>query len=156
MFVISLGRVCWRYLPTNLVLKVSQVLADREKQATWVQLKAQGPAPRFYHAAVVISTNPVIQMLVFGGKTNAGDANDMWILKIGPSMGDVAWESVKQNKKSAPAPRHGHTIIYASTMNAIVLQGANTMFYRKFQTFECYPRVSPHAFLNCVFFRWIE
>lgn len=67
-----------------------------------------GPSARFDHAAIY---DPVGQrMIVFGGHTAGGTANDVWELTL-PSLGSPTWNQLTPSG-TPPSARGGHSAIY--------------------------------------------
>ena len=92
--------------------------------ALWCQTwSSKGPLPRSEHSAVL---DPVTnRMIVFGGglgQVPATDTNDVWRLNGATAAGSPMWIAVKPTG-TAPAPREGHTAVYAGTNNIMIVFG---------------------------------
>jgi hypothetical protein len=90
--------------------------------AAWTQY---GPAPRYHSAAVYDSVTD--QMIVFGGEGASGPLNDVWseqqIVSDGQGAQPTAqWVQVFPTK-TAPVARFGHSGIYDSTSNRMIVFG---------------------------------
>lgn len=104
-----------RILSFCCLLFISTRFAEAQ---TW---SAKGPIPRGGHSAVFDpSTN---RMIVFGGQQElATDLNDVWRLNGATGAGGLTWVSVKPSGV-APAARVGHTAVYASASNRMIIFG---------------------------------
>jgi len=86
---------------------------------TW---SAAGPLPRGYHSAVLDTTTN--KMVVFGGfpspavTNGTQNLNDLWRFNV---IGKI-WSQV-MTKGAAPAPRFGHTAVYDSINNRMIVFG---------------------------------
>jgi hypothetical protein len=95
----------------------------------WSTLIANGtagsPPPRWGHSAVYDSANN--RMIVFGGQAlGAQYFSDVWVLNNADGQGGAATWTQMSPSGSSPEPRWGHTAIYDSASNRlIVFGGAN-------------------------------
>ncbi len=89
----------------------------------WEQLSpsAAPPAGRSGHTAVYDpATN---RMIVFGGETGGGLANDVWVLNEANGVaGPPVWEEILP-AGGLPAPRSGHTAVHDPTTDRMVIFG---------------------------------
>jgi len=98
----------------SLCIMFAQVLAAQ----TWT---AAGPVPRAYHSAVLDPTTN--KMIVFGGLPGPAvthgtqNLNDVWRFNVAGK----SWSQV--TIKGAPAPRFGHSAIYDSVNNRMIVFG---------------------------------
>jgi hypothetical protein len=81
------------------------------------------PPPRYHHASVVVSTVPVLQVLVYGGRSTTGELGDMWLLTVDAWTLQVQWEEVRQRRAKDILPRYGHSMVYIPSINSVVVQG---------------------------------
>jgi hypothetical protein len=92
---------------------------------TWEQLQpAGGPIPgRISHSAVYDPASN--RMVVFGGATSAGLANDVWVLSNANGTGTATW-SLLNPTGQAPEARQNHTAVYDATSNSMIVFGGTT------------------------------
>lgn len=111
----------------NDVWKVKNVIATSSTTANnlnWVKVSASGKAPsnRFGHTAVY---NPVSnRMILFGGGTGFPGPclNELWLLKNPNGVGTPTWSQLSP-AGTLPPPREGHTVVYDSAKNIMVVFG---------------------------------
>lgn len=85
----------------------------------WSALAPTGNAPsaRYGHSAIYDPARD--RMVVFGGYAAAGSCQDLWALSLGESP---AWSALEPDGK-APAARHGHSAVYDSKHERMVVFG---------------------------------
>lgn len=90
----------------------------------WVKVSVTGTGPsnRFGHTAVYNSSSN--RMIVFGGGTGFPGpcVNELWVLKNPNGVGTPTWSQLVPSGTLPPA-REGHTAIYDSTNNRMVVFG---------------------------------
>jgi hypothetical protein len=102
----------------------------------WTQLSPDtssgSPGARTEHSAVYDETNNI--MIIFGGKTfdanncvtcTATPLNDVWTLSNADGSGTPAWTQLSPTG-GPPGPRFGHTAVYDSTNNIMIIYGGET------------------------------
>ncbi|MFM7231626.1 MAG: kelch repeat-containing protein [bacterium] len=102
------------YSDTNLVLECVDQL--------WTRVHPDGtpPVARAGHTAVYDSTGD--RMIVFGGRSDAGVLNDVWVLTKAVGFNHPAW--VKLNPTGTPpAARTNATAVYDAASNRMVVYG---------------------------------
>lgn len=104
------------YSDTNIVL-----LAQDQ---TWSRVFPDGtpPTPREGHTAVYDETND--RMTVFGGKTDAGVVNEVWVLSKAVGFNYPAWTKLTPTG-APPAARTNATAVYAPASNRMVVFGGD-------------------------------
>jgi len=89
---------------------------------TWTQVSTSGnPSPRANSSAIYYSLENKI--ILFGGRTSAGNLNDVWSLNLNTNM----WQNITPASGQMPSPRFSHNAIYDSLMNRMIIwsgQGA--------------------------------
>ena len=87
----------------------------------WSQLFFSGtPGLRMAHSAVYDAANQ--RMVVFGGDTTTGPTatSECWGMKL---YGTPSWSLMNPTSGSPPAARYGHSAIYDSGLNRMILYG---------------------------------
>lgn len=105
------------YSDTNLVLEcVDQV---------WTRVHPDGapPVARAGHTAVYDSTGD--RMILFGGRSNAGVLNDVWVLTKAVGFDYPAWVKLTPSG-TAPVARTNATAIYDAASNRMTVFGGET------------------------------
>ncbi len=120
-----------QHAPTNIdfndtwtVKNVIPAGSTTFQNLNWVKVSVTGKAPstRFGHTAVY---NPVSnRMVVFGGGTGFPGpcVNELWLLKNPNQVGTPAWSQLTP-AGTPPPVREGHTAIYDSKNNIMVIFG---------------------------------
>src|SRR5439155_23205805 len=62
------------------------------------------------------------RLLVFGGQGSLGDHNDTWAISLGASP---AWSPLATTGDSLPVPRSGHSVVYDSNRDRLVVFGGS-------------------------------
>lgn len=88
-------------------------------------LKGTPPSSRFGHTAIYDSVN--LRMILFGGglgsSTPAPCQNDLWVLQNANGVtGTPSWNE-QSTSGSSPSPRFGHTAVYDSAGNNMIVFG---------------------------------
>ena len=98
----------------------------------WKKLNPASPPPARRYAAAI--HDPVSnRMILFGGSTQTGTVNDVWVLDIANST----WTDVTPGTGNAPAPRFGHNAIYdPQNHSMIVWSGQGIGFYNDVWSFN--------------------
>ena len=109
---------------SSLALGISLMMSCGVCSAQW---SSRGPEPRVGSTAVLDTEHN--KMIVFGGYTYTPDSppaahfNDVWYLNSATSTSPSAtWELVTP-KGTPPSPRGGHTAVYDSTHNRMIIFG---------------------------------
>jgi hypothetical protein len=96
-------------------------LTDSLPAQNWTELPASNaPSPRANSSAIYYSAEN--QMIIFGGRTDAGSVNEVWILDLNSNI----WENITPTGAS-PAPRITANAVYDSLMSRMIIwsgQGA--------------------------------
>jgi len=93
----------------------------------WTPITTTGakPSSRFGHTAIYDSTN--LRMVVFGGglgsSTPAPCENDLWVLQNANGVGGNPSWKVQATSGISPLPRFGHTAVYDSAGNNMIVFG---------------------------------
>ncbi|MBP8137411.1 MAG: T9SS type A sorting domain-containing protein, partial [Candidatus Eisenbacteria bacterium] len=97
------------------------VLVARDQ--TWTKVFPDGapPAARDGHTAVYDSTGD--RMIVFGGETNSGVQNDVWVLTKATGANYPAWAQLSPTGTPPPARTHARAVYDAATNRMIVTGG---------------------------------
>jgi hypothetical protein len=103
------------------------LLRSARTAPSWVQLNPTGrpPVPREWHTAVYDASSN--RMVVFGGTRGAGNTlNDVWVLRNANGLGESpVWEELHPTGEP-PNARVGHTAIYDSASNRMVVFGGGS------------------------------
>ena len=71
-------------------------------------------------------------MILFGGLSNAGYLNDVWVLSNANGLGGIpAWRQIYFTG-SAPPPRATHTAVYDNTNNIMTIYSGTYDYYYSF------------------------
>ncbi len=92
---------------------------------TWVRLLPVGAAPpaRERHAAAYNPTSN--RMIVFGGLSDAGPRNDVWVLSSADGQaGSPAWVQLSPTG-GPPSAREGHSAVYDDGGNKLIVFGGD-------------------------------
>jgi len=91
----------------------------------WTQLSSQGipPTVRDFHTAVYDGENN--RMIVFGGRLECSSANaEVWVLANANGVGGTPiWAQLSPGAGAAPVPRAGHSAVYDSSNNRMIIFG---------------------------------
>jgi len=94
----------------------------------WVQLSPAGnpPPARGFHGVSTVYDSSNNRMIVFGGRINdINNSNDVWALTNANGVGGTGqWINlIPDGAPSSPAPRSGHSAVYDSASNRMVIFG---------------------------------
>jgi len=91
---------------------------------TWSRVYPDGapPTPRAGHTAVFDSTND--RMMVFGGRTDAGVVDEVWVLSKAVGTDYPAWILLSPTG-TPPAARTNATAVYAPESNRMIVYGGD-------------------------------
>jgi hypothetical protein len=93
--------------------------------STWTQLSPTGslPSAREGSSAIYDSTNHI--MTIYGGDAGGGSLGDVWVLSNANGQGGTpAWTKLSPTG-TAPHVRTGHTAVYDSSNNRMIVFGGN-------------------------------
>ena len=92
---------------------------------SWTQVTPTGTAPgaRSQATAIYDSVNNV--MTVFGGGTKTSTFNDIWTLSNANGVTGTPTWTKRFAKGTAPAPRMGHSAVYDSANNRMIVYGGS-------------------------------
>ena len=91
----------------------------------WVQLSPTGTHPSARELTSAVYDETSNRMIVFGG-TNGTPENDVWVLTNANGTGGTpAWIQLAPSG-TPPAPRYGHSAVYDSTNNRMIVYGGDT------------------------------
>lgn len=100
----------------------------------WLKLTPAGgesPTPRRNAAAIYDSLNH--RMIIFGGRTNAGDRNEVWAFDLSSNT----WDELTPTAGDAPAPRFTANGIYdAANHQMIIWSGQGASFLNDVWAFD--------------------
>jgi hypothetical protein len=90
----------------------------------WARILPDGglPSARDGHTAVLDSTSD--RMIVFGGKSDAGALNDVWVLTHATGGNYPAWIALAPTG-TPPAPRTNATAVYDPASNRMIVHGGD-------------------------------
>ena len=100
-------------------------LAVQAVSRSWVPVSPSGtpPAARDGHTAVFDAASH--RMIVFGGTTDAGPANDVWVLTNADGTGGPpSWVALAPTG-TPPAPRRHHVAVYDPGSNRMIVFGGD-------------------------------
>jgi hypothetical protein len=120
-----------QHAPTNIdfndtwtLKNVIPTSSSTFQNLNWVKVSVTGkpPSTRFGHTVVYNSTSN--RMIVFAGGTGFPGpcVNELWVLKNPNQVGTPAWSQLTPTG-TLPPPREGHTAIYDSKNNIMVIFG---------------------------------
>jgi hypothetical protein len=96
---------------------------------TWVELSPTGTLPpaRFNHSAFYNPNSN--RMIVFGGLSDAGDYDDVWVLENANGLGGTPnWINFQAQDVSGPVPRDSFAAVYDVTNNIMMVFGGENSF----------------------------
>lgn len=100
----------------------------------WLKLtpaSGEAPTPRRNAAAIYDSLDH--RMIIFGGRTNAGDRNEVWAFDLSSNT----WEELTPAAGDAPAPRFTANGIYdAANHRMLIWSGQGASFFNDVWTFD--------------------
>jgi len=121
VMIVFAGESWGRSALSNAVL----LQAPANGSGKWSTLIADGaagsPPARWGHTAAYDAANN--RMIVFGGQALAQYFSDVWVLNNADGQGGAATWSQLSPSGSAPGPRWGHTTIYDSANNRMIIFG---------------------------------
>ena len=92
----------------------------------WQRLSVSGgPSARQYAAAVLDAVNH--RMIVFGGNTSGGAANDTWALSL--TRGAETWQQIATGSPATPAPRFAPVLAYDPAAPRAIMHGGQGAGY---------------------------
>lgn len=109
-------------------------VAEMSRAQNWVQLtpaSGNAPAPRVNAAAIYDSLNH--RLVIFAGKTAAGDVNDVWAF----DLRNNAWSNLTPISGAIPAPRFTANGVYnLAKQQMLIWSGQGSSFFNDVWAFD--------------------
>jgi hypothetical protein len=123
-------QVDWQNLAFNPHTIVKLDVNKASAGAEWISLAPTGTPPAPRAGASAVYSTAAHQMIVFGGNTagcssSTASLNDTWVLAGANGLaGTPAWSQISFSSSSPPG-REGHTAVYNSTADRMVVFGGD-------------------------------